>query len=113
MIIAPLVDLLESIEGRQYLRLINQLANHPEYADEATIDFATGLVRAAAHMEPVSSLMPADRRPHRVQNTIGLVLFSLARQARLIDATAPLVPPLDTAAFTDELTTAVQAQLRA
>ncbi len=57
--------------------------------------------------------LPEDVRPHRVQNLIGLVLFSLARQARLIDNEAPLVPPLATDAFAEELLRTVETQLRA
>ena len=112
MIIGPLVDLLGDPQGRQYLRLINQLANHPVHADEVNVTFAGGLIRAAAHMAPLTAQLPDDLRPHRVQNLIGLVLFSLARQARLIDNEAPSVPPLPPAAFTEELIRAVEMQLR-
>jgi hypothetical protein len=113
VIIDPLVDLLADAQGRQYLRLINQLANHPVHADQVTVAFAGGLVRAAAHIAPLMVQVPEDVRPHRVQNLIGLVLFSLARQARLIDDEASLVQPLPTDAFSEELRRSVETQLRA
>lgn len=112
VIIDPLVDLLGDPQGRQYLRLINQLANHPEHADEVNLSFASGLVRATAYLAPLTQLIPDDLRPHRGQNLIGLVLFSLARQARLVDLAAPLVPPLPTDVFAAELLRAVETQLR-
>jgi AcrR family transcriptional regulator len=112
VIVGPLVDLLGDAQGRQYLRLLNQLASHPVHADEVNVAFAGGLVRAAAHMTPLTAQLPDDVRPHRVQDLIGLVLFSLARQARLIDHAAPPVPPLPTAAYTAELIRAVETQLR-
>ena len=106
------MDLLADAQRRQYLRLINQLANHPVHAEEVKVAFAGGLVRAAAHIAPLMMQVPEDVRPHREQNLIGLVLFSLARQARLLDLEAPLVPPLPTDAFAEELLRAVETQLR-
>ena len=48
-----------------------------------------------------------------MQNTIGMVLYSLALQGRLTDADAPPIPPLDPSVFLEDLLDAVEAVLRA
>lgn len=116
-VVRPLVDLLDDADGRRYLRLLNQLANHPEFHDEVNVEFAGSLQRAAAHVAPLLESLPENRRTYRIQNTIGLLLYSLASQARLRDIAggdaAPAVPALPADEVTVELVTLIEAQLRA
>jgi AcrR family transcriptional regulator len=115
--VRPLVDLLDDPDGRRYLRLINQLANHPEFRDEVNVQFAGSLQRAAAYVAPLLESLPENRRAHRIQSITGFLLYSLASQARLRDITggdqAPAMPPLPADEVTEELVTLVEAQLRA
>jgi hypothetical protein len=110
---APLVAQLDDLDGRRYLRLINQLAAHPQYYRDVNLRFAASLLRAAAHVEPLVEHLEGDLRLHRVQETVGMFLYALALQARLTDAAAPPIPPLPIAEFTENLLDAVEAMLRA
>lgn len=102
-VVTPLVGLLSDPDGRRYLRLLNQAANHPAHYRDANFGFFTSLSRGAAYVLPLAEQMPPDRRAFRGRATLGFVLNALALQARLIDADEPGPPLLDAAAFTDEL----------
>jgi hypothetical protein len=80
---ARLVAQLSDLDGRRYLRLINQLASHPTHFRELNVTFAASL------------------------------LYSLALQARLTHADAPPIPSLDPPVFIEDLLDAVEAVLRA
>jgi AcrR family transcriptional regulator len=109
----PLVELLDDAGGRRYLRLLNHAANHPAYYTEGNVDFAAGLARGAAHLSGLLEDLPPPRAGHRAQITLGLVLYALADQARLIDAGAPHRPTLDSRAFATDLVDVALAALTA
>ena len=109
--LSPLVAQLSDLDGRRYLRLINQLASHPAYFREVNVTFAASLLRAAEHIVPLVEHLDEDRRLPRVQNTIGMLLYSLALQARLTDAEDPPIPPLDPPVFLEDLLDAVEGVL--
>ena len=111
--LSPLVAQLSDLDGRRYLRLVNQLASHPAYFREVNVTFAASLLRAAEHIVPLVEHLDEDRRLQRVQNTIGMLLYSLALQARLTDAEDPPIPPLDPPVFLEDLLDAVEGVLRA
>ncbi len=110
---APFIAQLDDLDGRRYLRLINQLASHPQYYREVNVKFTISLLRAANHIAPLVEHLPDELRLHRVQESIGLLLYSLALQARLLDAADPPIPPLPTDQFTENLLDVVEAALRA
>ena len=111
--VGPLVALLDDESGRRYLRLLNQAANHPAYYGEADARFTTSIARAAAHLAPLVEHLPLARRQQRSQIVLGMVLFALAQQARLLDALEPPRPVLDTATFTSDLIDACMGALSA
>jgi hypothetical protein len=104
---------LSDLDGRRYLRLINQLASHPAYFREVNVTFAASLLRAAEHIVPLVEHLDEGRRLPWVQNTIGMLLYSLALQARLTDAEDPPIPPLAPSVFLEDLLDAVEGVLRA
>jgi AcrR family transcriptional regulator len=109
----PLVALLDDASGRRYLRLLNQAANHPAFFGEANIMFRSSVARGAMHLLPLLAHLPAEVRPDRAQRCLGMVLYALAEQARLIDARPPLRPVLDNETFMNDLITSTVAALRA
>ncbi|MBP7853203.1 MAG: TetR family transcriptional regulator [Candidatus Microthrix parvicella] len=112
-IVEPLADLLASKEGRRYLRLLNQAANHPRFHAQAGMGFASSLERGAANLSPLVSHLAPDRQRHRAGNVLGLVLFALAEQARVIDDEAQDMPVLGCEAFIVDLADSSLAALSA
>jgi AcrR family transcriptional regulator len=110
---APMVAQLDDLDGRRYLRLLNQLASHPQYYREVNVRFAASLIRAAEYVVPLLDHLDDDVRLHRAQETIGMTLYALALQARLTDAEQPPIPPLPIPEFTANLLDAVEGMLRA
>jgi AcrR family transcriptional regulator len=112
-LVKPLVELLAQPEGRRYVRLLNQAANHPAYYREANLSYRTSLGRAAAHLLPLVEHLEPARRQLRAQNILGLVLYAMAQQARLIDSDTPPNSPVDTATFQVDLVDTILGALRA
>lgn len=112
-LVQPLADLLDRPEGRRYLRLLNQAANHPRFHDRAGWHFTTSLQRGAALLAPVLESVPVDRRPSRARHVLGMALFALADQAWLIDTPQPDRSPLPVGEFVDDLVVMGLAALRA
>ncbi|MGB3411096.1 MAG: hypothetical protein WBA45_07840 [Microthrixaceae bacterium] len=116
--IDPLANLLNSFEGRRYLRLLNQAANHPRFHSQASWQYATSVERGAVYLAPLVQHMELERQRHRARNVLGLVLYALAEQARTVDdatvddATDDL-PLLTTEVFVSDLTNAALAALAA
>lgn len=111
--VEPLARLLDSSDGRRYLRLLNQAANHPRFHAEASVGFTTSLERGAVYLAPVVAHLEPDRQRHRAGNVLGLVLFSLSEQARVIDDPELDMATLGTEAFVDDLADASLAALGA
>ena len=111
--VEPVAFMLDSPGGRRHLRLLNQAANHPRFHAEATWRFATSIERGSVHLAPLVSHLELDRARHRAANVLGLVLFALAEQARVIDDPAQDLPTLGTEEFIVDLADASLAALRA
>jgi AcrR family transcriptional regulator len=110
-IVAPIVDLLDDPDGRRYIRLLNQAANHPAYFREANLAYRTSLARGAAHVLPVVAHLEPARQQLRAQNMLGLVLYALAQQARLLDSDTPPAWLVDTATFRTDLVDSILGAL--
>lgn len=106
----PVAALLEQPEGRRYLRLLNQAANHPRFHDRANWQFATSVERGAAYLAPLVQHLEPERQRHRARNVLGMVLYALAEQARTVDG-ATGEPPIDGDVFVADLTDAALAAL--
>jgi AcrR family transcriptional regulator len=109
----PLVSLLDDVGGRRYLRVLNQAANHPGFYERATLEFTPSLARGASHLAPLVAHLPPRLRPHRARLGLGLALFALAEQARLIDTDPPPRPLLTNDEFLADLTASAIAFLAA
>jgi AcrR family transcriptional regulator len=112
-LLAPLVELLDHEGGRRYLRVLNQAANHPGFYERATLEFTPSLARGAAHLAPLLAHLTAPLRAHRARLGLGLALFALAEQARLIDTNPTPRPLLTTDEFLADLITSTIAYLTA
>lgn len=112
-LVLPLADLLDTADGRRYLRLLNQAANHPRFHHRAGWHFTTSLERAAALAAPILGGVPPEVRPHRARHVLGMVLFALADQAWLIDTPQQDRMALPTDRFVDTLVDACLAALSA
>jgi AcrR family transcriptional regulator len=112
-VLQPLVGLLDDVGGRRYLRVLNQAANHPSFYERATIEFTPSLARGAAHLAPLVAHLSVPLRAHRARHGIGLALFALAEQARLIDTDPPPRPVLSNDEFTADLVSGILTYLRA
>lgn len=105
----PLVALLDDVGGRRYLRVLNQAANHPGFYERANLQFTTSLARGTAHLLPLVAHLPPEQRPHRARLGLGLALFALAEQARLIDTDPPPRPVLAPEVFLHDLMVSIVA----
>lgn len=112
-LVEPLVQMLTKPDGRRYVRLLNQAANHPTYYTQADLRFASSLARAATKIAPLVEHLDPPRRAHRTQLCLGLVLYALAEQSRLLDTDQPHRQPLDHPTFTQDLVDTVAAALAA
>ena len=112
-LVQPAAELLDRPEGRRYLRLLNQAANHPRFHDRAGFGFTTSMQRGAAHLAPLLVDLPDGVRQTRGRYVLGMALFALADQAWLIDNPQPDREPLGTEAFVADLVEAGLAALRA
>lgn len=109
----PMIGFLDNPGGRRYLRLLNHAANHPAFYAEAGIGFSNSAARAGVHVRELIEHLPAAQRAHRAQLVLGMVLYAVAEQSRLIDAESPPREPLDLQAFTEDLVAMTFAALAA
>jgi AcrR family transcriptional regulator len=112
-LLTPLVELLDDQDSRRYLRVLNQAANHPGFYERATLDFTPSLARGAAHLAPLVAHLSPPLRVHRARLGLGLALFALAEQARLIDTDPPPRPLLSNDEFLTDLIVSTTALLTA
>lgn len=103
-LVTPVADMLDLPEGRRYLRLLNQAANHPRFHSRAGWEFTSSVARAAALIAPVLAHVPAELRPHRARHVLGMALFALAEQAWVIDSPDADRDPLPKDVFIEEIT---------
>lgn len=111
--VQPLADLLDEPAGRRYLRLLNQAANHPRFHSLAGWRFTSSLERGALLVAPLLGHLEPARRADRGRQVLGMVLYSLADQAWLVDNPQPDRDPRPTDAFVDDLLDAAIAALSA
>lgn len=109
----PMSDLLDSKEGRRYLRLLFQAANRPEYHTRSALQYSPSLARLAPHLLPLVDHLPLELQANRLRLGLELVLTAVAGQARLIDTVPPPRRVLDRDTFIRELLTTVLGALRA
>lgn len=111
--VVPLVELLASVEGRRYLRLLHQAANHPGYYRRSIAEYSPSIIRGWRVVAPLVEHLPEELRHHRFRLGIGMAVAALAEQSRLIDASDPPRPPLAADVFAADLIDAVVGALRA
>lgn len=111
--VQPLADLLEVAEGRRYLRLLNQAANHPRFHDRAGWQYTSSLQRGALLLAPLLDHLDPDQRQDRGRLVVGMALYALADQAWLIDSPQPDRTPRSNAAFVSDLADAALAAIAA
>lgn len=111
--VVPLVELLASVEGRRYLRLLHQAANHPDYYRRSIAEYSPSIIRGWWIVLPLVEHLPDELRDHRFRLGIGMAVAALAEQSRLIDAPEPPRPPLASDVFAADLIDAVVGALRA
>src|SRR5690606_28972947 len=104
---------LETPEGRRYLRVLNQAANHPRFHARAGWQYTSSLERATALVLPLMAHLEPSRRRDRGRQIVGLALYALADQAWLIDSPQPDRTPRPTADFVDDLIDVIVAALSA
>ena len=107
----PVAEMLNSTEGRRYLRLLFQAAHHPDHHTRTALDYSPTIRRAAAGVMPLVEHLPAELRLHRLRLAMNLGLTALADQARLIDAQPQPRPVLDRATFDADLLAALRGAL--
>jgi len=107
----PVGEMLNSTEGRRYLRLLFQAANHPDHHTRTALDYSPTIRRAAARVMPLVEHLPPELRLHRLRLTMNLGLTALADQALLIDAQPNSRPVLDKATFDSDLLAALRGAL--
>jgi AcrR family transcriptional regulator len=112
VLLGPLIAQLDDPSGRRYVRLLNQAANHPAYLGEVDLRFTTSLTRGVIYLQPLVAHLPPERRPRRASIALGMALYAVAEQARLIDADPPR-PVLDQETFTADLIDAALGALTA
>ena len=85
----PHVELLTTLEGRRFLRVLNQTANHPTWYPEAAPEVWTSNQRGVLHLFPIWGHLDPDVQVQRALMAFGLCSFALAERARLIDTESP------------------------
>ena len=103
----PLADELHTVGGRRYLRLLLQGSVHPGFYQRTAMTTSPSLLRTAVQLLPNVAHLPEEQRVHRLRMAIGLALYALADQARLIDTEHPPRPVLDHDTFCGTLLDAV------
>jgi AcrR family transcriptional regulator len=109
----PLADELHTVGGRRYLRLLLQGSVHPGFYQRTAMSTSPSLLRTALQLLPEVAHLPDEQRIHRLRIAIGLALYALADQARLIDTDDPPRPVLDHETFCAGLLDAVLGAIRA
>jgi AcrR family transcriptional regulator len=99
----PLADELRTVGGRRYLRLLLQGSVHPGFYQRTAMSSSPSLLRTALQLLPQVAHLPEEQRVHRLRMAIGLALYALADQARLIDTEHPPRPVLDHDTFCSTL----------
>jgi len=96
ILVGPAARLLRDVAGRRYLRLCGQLIDHPRFVAD-TLDVLTAntsVRRCADHLAPQFADVPRPVAAERASMMVGLLVRTLADQARLLDSEQPTRPPL-------------------
>lgn len=104
-LIGPMSQQLETDEGRRYMRLLGQVAGHPEYLSATqNLAYATpNLARCALRLAPHLEHLPRPLQLERVALIGGFIVRSYADQARLLTLDEPPRPVLSIDDFTTNL----------
>jgi len=112
-IVDPLLTLLEDPSGRRYLRMLNQAAGHPRLSQYAEPSYNSSLLRAFLLISKHFTDVPFPVFALRARFALGMALFALAEQSRIVEADAPPRPVLPNDEFADELLAAIMRVLHA
>ena len=96
-------DMLLTVEGRRYLRLIHQAPTHPAYFAKIGLGAVPQVARLAPLLGPALDRLEPQRRIQRVHALIVCSVSLLATQARLIDTPEPPRPVLAHDEYLDDL----------
>jgi len=102
-LVGPLVEMLATVEGRRFLRVLHQGTTHPAYFSKMTWDAAPQVARLAPFIIPALLHLSPERRAQRAHAMLVCAVTLLATQARLIDTPTPPRPVLPPEQFLDDL----------
>ncbi|MFN8022029.1 MAG: helix-turn-helix domain-containing protein [Acidimicrobiales bacterium] len=112
-VLLPSAELLRTVGGRRFLRLLLQGTVHPAFYHRTALATSASLASAVARMFPLVEHVAPDRRLGRLRLALGAALYALADQARLLDTDDPPRPVPAHDDFCDDLITMVLGSLRA
>jgi AcrR family transcriptional regulator len=115
VVVQPMTESLDTIEGRRHLRLVAQLFGHPRLLASA-LDILRGngsMARCTDLAGGEITHLPAELRLERVTLLVAFVTRAYADQARLIDAEDHPRTPLPAAEFTAHIVGLILAILAA
>ncbi len=109
----PLMPLLERVEGRRYLRLLNQASHHPAFVQRSDLHLASSVERLAVLALPWTPDLDEPRLAQRTATLLAMSLTALAQQAWLRDQEPPPRPVMAGPDLLDELVRTALALARA
>ena len=104
----PHIELLDDPEGRQFLRVLNQVTNHPTWYPEASPEVWSSNQRGVVHLGSLWGHLPRDIQIQRALMAFGLSSFAVAERARLLDTDSPHRPIPSRDVFKDDLVTVME-----
>jgi AcrR family transcriptional regulator len=113
-IVEPTAGQLSGEDGRNFLRIIAQLAGHAgirSHAPHALLNGTALLDQLRLLESAVTELLPRPLALERLATVIGLLAGALGERARQLDEGTPLL--LEDQAFTENLTLMIVGALRA
>ena len=106
-ILDPLLSLLDDPSGRRYLRMLNQAAGHPRLFQYAEPSYSSSLLRAFLQIAQHFTDIPFAVFAFRARLALGMALFALAEQSRLVEGETLPRPVLPREEFAAELLAAI------
>jgi AcrR family transcriptional regulator len=102
-LVSPLADMLATVEGRRFLRVLHQATTHPAYFSKITWNFGPQAARLAPLLLPAAAHLEPQQRAQRAHTMLVSTVAALASQARLIDTATPPRAVLPPEQFLDDL----------